>query len=535
MHLFLGAYLLTMAAKMVVGSKVSKLSLFRIGDVSYYATQSSTGVIPWSPLFDSLGVFSRDLDSYVSAAKVLHAGSNQNHCTSKLKKILYPLDFWPVGYAESQTVEWAPSMTVQMREKGIEQLAVFKKWVQSDILPVDEHGCSEKLLLLPWTFGQPDYRELYCERPTWIGKGFFWYYISSCSQAPEMMLPIGQTRYKSRVTGAEEWLPVSIGVIASKDNDIMLAELIQEMYHSSGLNTSVMTGRTAFEMQDKAVGKAKDATGQAAYLENCYKTRMPASTLLALAGPIGHVGQVGPHARLRKLSRDRMYGNEKEVGEAIRRSGLKRSDVFITTKINSQTGEPEKTYQRLLESVCAIDGEHGYVDLFLIHSSMSDLSARKELYQALERLLENGKTRSIGVSNWGIGHIEELKGYAKVFPPHVNQIELHPFNQQREIVAYCHENQMVVQAYSPLVRNKKAGDPTLNAIAKTHNKTVAQVLIRYCLQKNWVPLPKSDTPSRIVENIDVYDFELSQNDMHTLDNLHQGPKGSVVKSVLNEV
>ncbi|KFY82005.1 hypothetical protein V500_10904 [Pseudogymnoascus sp. VKM F-4518 (FW-2643)] len=230
-----------------------------------------------------------------------------------------------------------------------------------------------------------------------------------------------------------------------------------------------------------------------------------------------------------------MYGNEKEVGEAIRRSGLKRSDVFITTKINSQTGEPEKTYQRLLESVCAIDGEHGYVDLFLIHCSMSDLSARKELYQALERLLENGKTRSIGVSNWGIGHIEELKGYAKVFPPHVNQIELHPFNQQREIVAYCHENQMVVQAYSPLVRNKKAGDPTLNVIAKTHNKTVAQVLIRYCLQKNWVPLPKSDTPSRIIENIDVYDFELSQNDMHILDNLHQGPKGSVVKSVSNEV
>ncbi|KFY97379.1 hypothetical protein V500_02097 [Pseudogymnoascus sp. VKM F-4518 (FW-2643)] len=192
-----------------------------------------------------------------------------NPMVTKPKKILYPLDFWPVGYAESQTVfdsfvtkldEWAPSMTVQMREKGIEQLAVFKKWVQSDILPVDEHGCSEKLLLLPWTFGQPDYRDLYCERPTWIGKGFFWYYISSCSQAPEMMLPIGQTRYKSRVTGTEEWLPVSIGVIASKDNDIMLAELIQEMYHSSGLNTSVMTGRTAFEMQDKAVGKAKDAS-----------------------------------------------------------------------------------------------------------------------------------------------------------------------------------------------------------------------------------------------------------------------------------
>jgi diketogulonate reductase-like aldo/keto reductase len=103
---------------------------------------------------------------------------------------------------------------------------------------------------------------------------------------------------------------------------------------------------------------------------------------------------------------------------------LKRSDIFITTKIFSETGDPERTYQRLLESVHAIDGEHGYIDLFLIHNSMGSLSPRKELYQALERLLENGKTRSIGVSNWGIGHIEELKGYAKVFPPHANQIEV---------------------------------------------------------------------------------------------------------------
>ena len=119
-----------------------------------------------------------------------------------------------------------------------------------------------------------------------------------------------------------------------------------------------------------------------------------------------------------------MYGNEKEVGEAVRQSGLKRSDVFITTKIWSAAGSVEKSYQELLSSVHKIDGEEGYVDLFLIHQAGGSAGSRKEMYQALEKLLENGKTRSIGVSNWGIGHIEQLKSFAKIYPPHVNQIEV---------------------------------------------------------------------------------------------------------------
>lgn len=155
------------------------------------------------------------------------------------------------------------------------------------------------------------------------------------------------------------------------------------------------------------------------------------------------------------------------------------------------------------------------------------------MWQALERLLEEGKVKSIGVSNWGIGHIEELKSFAKVYPPHVNQIELHPFHQQREVVVYCHKNKIIVEAYCPLVRNQKANDPTPNEIAKTHNKTVGHVLIRYCLQKDWVPLPKSDTPSRIVENANVYDFELSKEEMAKLDALDQGTRGAIVESVVN--
>jgi diketogulonate reductase-like aldo/keto reductase len=114
-----------------------------------------------------------------------------------------------------------------------------------------------------------------------------------------------------------------------------------------------------------------------------------------------------------------------------------------------------------------------------------------------------------------------------------NHFQLHPFSQQREVVEFCHKNGIVVEAYCPLVRNQKADDPTLNSIAKAHNKSVAQVLVRYCLQKNWVPLPKSDTPSRIKENADLYDFELSEEEMKKLDDLDQGAKGAIVQAVTN--
>lgn len=114
-----------------------------------------------------------------------------------------------------------------------------------------------------------------------------------------------------------------------------------------------------------------------------------------------------------------------------------------------------------------------------------------------------------------------------------NRPKLHPWCQQREIDAYCKKNGIVVEAYSPLVRNQKANDPTLNKIAKSHDVTGTQVLIRYCLQKNWIPLPKSDTPSRIVANIDVYGFELSDEEMSSLDSLDQGSRGSIVQAASN--
>ncbi|KAI9036476.1 aldo/keto reductase family protein [Aspergillus affinis] len=239
-------------------------------------------------------------------------------------------------------------------------------------------------------------------------------------------------------------------------------------------------------------------------------------------------------AGYRHIDTAQFYANEKEVGEAIRASGIPRSEIFVTTKILSPAGSPEATYSKLLDSVEKIGGKDGYVDLFLIHSSSSGPSGRKELWQALEKLLEEGKTKSIGVSNFGVQHIEELKPFAKVWPPHVNQIELHPWCQQRVIDAYCKQNGIVVEAYSPIVRNYKASDPTLVELANKYGKSTQQVLIRYALQKGWVPLPKTDDPDRIVSNADVFDFDISEEDFAVLSALDQGRAGAIVEAVVNE-
>ncbi|KAG8532234.1 uncharacterized protein KY384_003875 [Bacidia gigantensis] len=265
-------------------------------------------------------------------------------------------------------------------------------------------------------------------------------------------------------------------------------------------------------------------------------------------------------AGYRHIDSAQFYRNETEMGVAARQSGIPRSELFLTTKILSAGGSPEKTYQKCLESVKKIGaegesdspGSPSYVDLFLIHSPSAGSAARKEMWQALEKLEAEGRTKAIGVSNFGVGHIEELKEYARIWPPHINQIEvsgaypalkrlalltfifqLHPWNQQRTIVDYCNEHKIIIEAYCPLVRNQKAHDETLLSISKKYDKTTAQVLIRYGLQKGWVSLPKSDTPSRIEANVDVYGFEIDDTDMTKLDDLDQGPAGAIVQAVKN--
>ncbi|KAF5551638.1 alcohol dehydrogenase [Fusarium mexicanum] len=238
-------------------------------------------------------------------------------------------------------------------------------------------------------------------------------------------------------------------------------------------------------------------------------------------------------AGYRHIDTAQYYANEKEVGQAVQKSNVDRKDVFLTTKILEAAGSVDASYAKCIESIEKLDPESGYVDLFLIHSPNSGAAKRKEMWQALERLYEDGKAKSIGVSNFGIKHIEELKQFAKVCPPHVNQIELHPWAQQRDAVEYCEKNSIVVEAYAPLVRNQKADNKTLKSITSKHNVSPNQVLIRYCLQKNWVPLPKSDTPERIRANADVFGFELDDKDMKALDDLDEGDAGAIVQAVDN--
>ncbi|KAI7776238.1 hypothetical protein LA080_005684 [Diaporthe eres] len=229
-------------------------------------------------------------------------------------------------------------------------------------------------------------------------------------------------------------------------------------------------------------------------------------------------------AGYRHVDSAQAYRNEAEAGAALRSSSIvKRKDVFFTTKIPRDLGSVDKNYTSLVESVNKINGDgadaDAYVDLFLIHTPRMGPEGIKNVWLALEKLLKEGKTRSIGVSNFNGENIQGMKEYATVWPPHVNQIQLNPWVQEKEIVKYCEDNGIVLQAYSPLATGRKLDDPTVGKIAKKYKKSPAQVLIRYALQKGWVPLPKSVHKERIIENTQLYDFDIASEDMTTLDGL----------------
>jgi len=228
-------------------------------------------------------------------------------------------------------------------------------------------------------------------------------------------------------------------------------------------------------------------------------------------------------AGYRHVDSAQYYKNEAEVADAIRASGVPREDVFVTTKIMSSNHGYESTLKGVNESLKKM--KFDYIDLFLIHDPLSGAERRLATYRALLESKTAGKIRSVGVSNYNVHHIEEIKkaGYEM---PSVNQIELHPFLQQREIVKYCNENNIVVQAYCPIVQGKM-DNPAINALATKYDRDRAHILLRWSLQKGFVPLPKSDTPSRIHSNTKLYDFELTEEDVQKLDALDRGKAGAV--------
>lgn len=206
------------------------------------------------------------------------------------------------------------------------------------------------------------------------------------------------------------------------------------------------------------------------------------------------------------------YQNEQFLGASIKRAGLAREDVFITTKIANDNFGYDRAKQTFEESLTKLQTD--YVDLLLLHFPVTGV--RQESWEALEELQADGKVTSIGVSNYTVKHLEEMQAYAKVTPA-VNQVELHVYLQQPELVKYCEDHGILVEAYSPLAHAKLgADDLVLTAIASKHGKTYAQVMLRFLLQLGTVILPKSVTPSRIQENMEVFDFELDADDMAQL-------------------
>lgn len=234
-------------------------------------------------------------------------------------------------------------------------------------------------------------------------------------------------------------------------------------------------------------------------------------------------------AGYRHIDTAQFYENEAEVGRAVRDflsspngAGVSRGDVFVTTKILGVVdGSVEKTLASLRASVHKVD-LGGCIDLFLIHTPQCGPEGRLTLWRCLNTLKREGLARHIGVSNFGVGHlgkILELCQGEQLEQPSVNQIELHPYLQQPAITRWCQEHGVVVEAYCPLTRGERMQNPVLQDIAKSTNKTAAQVLVRWSLQRGFVPLPKSDTPSRIRENAAVFDFVLSDEQMKQIDAL----------------
>ncbi|MGQ9798199.1 MAG: aldo/keto reductase [Ignavibacterium sp.] len=211
-----------------------------------------------------------------------------------------------------------------------------------------------------------------------------------------------------------------------------------------------------------------------------------------------------------------VYGNEKEVGIAVKQSGIPRKEIFITTKLWNDDHGYDATLKAFDESLKRLQLD--YVDLYLIHWPVPKL--RKDSWKALERIYRDGKALSIGVSNYMIKHLEELKTYAEIIPT-VNQVEFSPFLYQKDLLDYCRENKIEVEAYSPLARMKRKDNPVVNSIAKKYGKTHAQVLIRWCLEHKLIVIPKSSDKKRIKENADVFDFKLDEEDMRKLNSLNE--------------
>lgn len=211
-----------------------------------------------------------------------------------------------------------------------------------------------------------------------------------------------------------------------------------------------------------------------------------------------------------------VYENEREVGEAVRNSKVKREDLFITSKVWNTDQGYDGTLRAFEASLERLGFD--YLDLYLTHWAVP--GKYEDTYRAIQRLYDEKLVRAIGVSNHHQHHLERILAKSNT-KPMVNQIELHPQLTQEPLRAFCAEQEIAVTSWSPLARGRLLEEPVLSEIAAGHNKTIAQVIIRWHLQQDLIVIPKSVTQSRIVENADVYDFSLKAEEVQAIDSLNQ--------------
>jgi 2,5-diketo-D-gluconate reductase A len=228
-------------------------------------------------------------------------------------------------------------------------------------------------------------------------------------------------------------------------------------------------------------------------------------------------------AGYRHIDTAQIYGNEKEVGEAIAKSGIDRADVFVTSKLNDPFHRPDdarKAFKNTLDALC-----FDYIDLFLIHWPLPTLydGAYVSTWATLEEFYRDGRALSIGVSNFQPTHLRRLAAACTIMPA-VNQIEVHPYLTQDDVRTLCAEHQIAIEAWSPIAQGKVLNDPTIVSIADRLGKSAAQVVLRWHIDRGDIVFPKSVTPARIKENIDIFDFELTGEEVEAISMLNRNER-----------
>ncbi|MGW2623147.1 aldo/keto reductase [Micromonospora taraxaci] len=226
----------------------------------------------------------------------------------------------------------------------------------------------------------------------------------------------------------------------------------------------------------------------------------------------------------RHIDTAEMYGNEAEVGEAVRMSGIDRSAVYVTSKLNNAFHRPDDARRAFDSTLAALKMD--YIDLFLIHWPLPTLydGDYVSTWKTLEEFQRDGRARSIGVSNFQVPHLERLADEANVVPA-VNQIEAHPYFTNDEVRAYGRAHNILTEAWSPIAQGKVLDDPTVVDLAEQVGRTPAQVVLRWHVQRGDIIFPKSTTPKRIEENTRIFDFELDDTAMERITGLNQGEAG----------